>query len=163
MILLMKNNITKFITSTVFIGLLILVDQWSKLLAIDRLKGKSPFEVISSFLTFEYVENPGAAFSSFLNKKVFLCSITIIALILFIYYLFKCKDKYTFLGLLLVIGGALGNFIDRIRFSYVVDFIHFSFFSPVFNLADVFLTVGVAIIIVIILKDSVSSMKKESE
>ena len=61
---------------------------------------------------------------------------------------------------MLVIGGAIGNFIDRLRLSYVIDFIHFSFFSPVFNLADVFLTVGVAIIIIVLLVEAKNEVKE---
>ena len=157
----MKNKIIKkIIISVLVISLLVIVDQWSKFLAVDRLMNQDSFEVIKHILTFEYVENPGAAFSSFLNKKVFLCSITVVALALFSVYLFKCKDKYTYVGLLLVIGGAIGNFIDRLRLSYVIDFIHFSFFSPVFNLADVFLTVGVAIIIIVLLYEAKNELKE---
>ena len=157
----MKNKlIKKIIFSIVMISLLVIVDQWSKLLAVDRLMNKDGFEVIGNLLTFEYVENPGAAFSSFLNKKVFLCSITVVALILFSVFLVKCEDRYTFVGLLLTIGGAIGNFIDRLRLSYVIDFIHFSFFSPVFNLADVFLTVGVAIIIIVLLVEAKNEAKE---
>lgn len=157
----MKSNLVKkIIISLVLISLLVIVDQWSKLLAVDRLMNDEGFEVIKSFLTFEYVENPGAAFSSFLNKKIFLCSITVVALILFSVFLVKCNDRYTFVGLLLTIGGAIGNFIDRIRLSYVIDFIHFHFFSPVFNLADVFLVVGIGIIILVMLFEAKNEVKE---
>ena len=141
------------------ISLLVIVDQWSKLLVVDRLMNDDGFVVIKNLLTFEYVENPGAAFSSFLNEKVFLCSITVVALVLFSVFLVKCKDKYTYVGLLLTIGGAIGNFIDRLRLSYVIDFIHFHFFSPVFNIADIFLVVGIGIIVIVLLIDAKNEAK----
>ena len=157
------NLVKKILISLGLIILLITVDQWSKLLAVDRLMNDSPFTVIENILKFEYVENPGAAFSSFLNERTFLCIVTVVALIVFSYYLVKCEDRFSLVGLILVIGGAIGNFIDRIRVSYVIDFISFSFFSPVFNLADVFLTVGVAIIVIVLLKDTTTALKKDSE
>lgn len=160
----MKNKfIVKMLFSLGLIALLVILDQWSKLLAVDRLMGDKSFVVISNLLEFEYVENPGAAFSSFLNQKVFLCAVTVVALILFSVYLFKCKDRYTYVGLILSIGGAIGNFIDRIRLSYVIDFISFDFFSPVFNVADCFLTVGVAILVIVMLKDTANALKEGGE
>ena len=157
----MKSKLVKkIIISLVIISLLVIVDQWSKLLAVDRLMNDDGFEVIKNLLTFEYMENPGAAFSSFLNKKLFLCSITVVALVLFSFFLVKCEDRFTFVGLLLTIGGAIGNFIDRLRLSYVIDFIHFHFFSPVFNLADVFLVVGVGMIIMVLLMDAKNEAKE---
>ena len=160
----MKNSLVKkILISLGLIVLLVIIDQWSKLLAVDRLMGDKPFVVIDNLLTFEYVENPGAAFSSFLNQKVFLCVITVIALVIFSYYLIKCNNKYSYIGLILAIGGAIGNFIDRIRLSYVIDFISFDFFSPVFNVADCFLTVGVAILMIVMLKDTAQSLKEGGE
>ena len=160
----MKNSLVKkILISLGLIVLLVIIDQWSKLLAVDRLMGDKPFVVIDNLLTFEYVENPGAAFSSFLNQKVFLCVITVIALVIFSYYLIKCNNKYSYIGLILAIGGAIGNFIDRLRLSYVIDFISFDFFSPVFNVADCFLTVGVAILMIVMLKDTAQSLKEGGE
>ena len=160
----MKNSLVKkILISLGLIVLLVIIDQWSKLLAVDRLMGDKPFVVIDNLLTFEYVENPGAAFSSFLNQKVFLCVITVIALVIFSYYLIRCDNKYSYVGLILAIGGAFGNFIDRIRLSYVIDFISFDFFSPVFNVADCFLTVGVAILMIVMVKDTAQSLKEGGE
>ena len=160
----MKNSLVKkILISLGLIVLLVIIDQWSKLLAVDRLMGDKPFVVIDNLLTFEYVENPGAAFSSFLNQKVFLCVITVIALVIFSYYLIKCNNKYSYIGLILAMGCAFGNFIDRLRLSYVIDFISFDFFSPVFNVADCFLTVGVAILMIVMLKDTAQSLKEGGE
>jgi len=160
----MKNSIVKkILISLGLIALLVILDQWSKLLAVDRLMDDEPFVIIDNLLSFRYVENPGAAFSSFMNQKIFLCIITVVALVLFSVYLLKCKDKYTYVGLILAIGGAIGNFIDRIRLSYVIDFISFDFFSPVFNVADCFLTVGVAILIIVMLKDTADALKEGGE
>ena len=158
-----KKLIKKILIGFCIVILLVIVDQWSKLLAVDRLKDQNSFEVIKNLLTFEYAENPGAAFSSFLNQQTFLCIITVVALFIFMYYLITCKDRITFVGILLAIGGTIGNFIDRIRLEYVVDFIHLSFFSPIFNVADICLTVGIALIVIMIVKDGVISLKEENK
>lgn len=136
------------------IAAVIALDQFSKYLTLTRLKPIGDFNVISGFLEFTYVENFGIAFGMFQNKTLFfIICIAIIAAIL-LYFIFKMRKQYVFytICLSLIFGGAIGNLIDRIRLGFVVDFIHFSFFPPVFNIADSGVVVGaIALSIAILL------------
>ena len=142
---------------TIIIGLIIvfstiLIDQISKLLMVSILvKEGEPIVVIDNFFRFQLEYNKGAAFSSFSGNFPFLMGMTAIAAIVFIVMAkwadFDNKKFYSW-GLYLMIGGMIGNFIDRVfnRDLGVVDFLSFTFFGwdfAVFNLADSFLVVGV--------------------
>ena len=142
---------------TILIGLIIvvstvLIDQISKLLMVSILvKEEAIIGVIDNFFKFQLQYNKGAAFSSFSGNFPFLMGMTAIATIVFIVMArwanFDTKKFYSW-GLYLMIGGMLGNFIDRVfnRDLGVVDFLSFTFFGwdfAVFNLADSFLVVGV--------------------
>lgn len=134
------------------IVLLVLLDQFSKYLAKKYLILKQPINLIEGYLNLIYVENRGAAFGMFRDKKIILVGFTSIVVIGLIYYLFKNKgkDKIIDLCLSLVIAGAIGNLIDRIYLNYVVDFIHFYikniFDWPVFNFADIYVSVGAVLL-----------------
>ena len=129
---------------------LLFADQITKIV-IDG--GNVNNEIIKGFLTFQNVHNDGAAFS-FLGDKpwaqTFFIVLTAVALVAFFaFYLFADERKKTLrLSLVLIMCGAMGNFIDRIAFSYVRDFIHFHFFPATFNIADAALCVGAALFIV---------------
>ena len=115
--------------------------------------------VIKGFFNITYVRNFGAGFSIMQNATTTFYIITPICLILFIYLLIKTKEKdyLSKTALLLMIGGTIGNFLDRIINVYVVDFLDFIIFGwdfPVFNFADICLTIGVGIYIVSLLKES---------
>jgi signal peptidase II len=111
-------------------------------------------QLIEGYLSFSYVRNPGAAWgflarSSASFRRPFFIGISLVAM-LFILYLFirlEPGQRLLLLALSLVMGGAIGNFIDRVRFNYVVDFIDFhirqKFKWPTFNVADVAITIGV--------------------
>jgi len=126
---------------------IVIFDQLTKYIAILRLKGKEPIPIINNFLQFKYVENRGAAFGILQNKQLPLIIFTIIILIGIIIYQNKNKNlnEITRLSLWGIIGGTLGNLIDRIRLNFVVDFIDVNFWGyydfPVFNIADSFLVV----------------------
>ncbi|MCX7695965.1 MAG: signal peptidase II [Caloramator sp.] len=134
------------------IVLLVLLDQFSKYLAKKHLILKQPINLIEGYLNLIYVENRGAAFGMFRDKKIILVGFTSIVVIGLIYYLFKNKgkDKIIDFCLTLVIAGAIGNLIDRIYLNYVVDFIHFYikniFDWPVFNFADIYVSVGAVLL-----------------
>ena len=108
--------------------------------------------VIKNFFYLTYVENYGIAFGMFRNKTLFfIISISIISVIV-AYMIYKFHDKSipVTICLSLILGGAIGNLIDRIRLGYVVDYLHFSIFPPVFNFADSAIVVG-AILLSLIL------------
>ena len=147
---------------TILIGLIIvvstvLIDQISKLLMVSILvKEGATIGVIDNFFKFQLQYNKGAAFSSFSGNFPFLMGMTAIATVVFIIMArwanFDTKKFYSW-GLYLMIGGMLGNFIDRVfnRDLGVVDFLSFTFFGwdfAVFNMADTFLVIGVICVVI---------------
>lgn len=130
------------------IAAIIAIDQFSKSLAVAHLMNDVTITVIPRFLSFTYVENFGIAFGMFKNQRLFFIISTIIIAALVLFFIFKTYRKQVFLSLCLslIFGGAVGNLIDRIRLGYVVDFIHFHFFPPVFNLADSAIVIGAIIL-----------------
>ncbi len=141
----------------------IILDQFTKHLVVQNLKNNPPMVIIDNFLTFTYLENTGAAFGILKNRRWIFILITIISIFLISYILFKYKNKLqtiNTIALSLILGGAIGNLIDRIRLGYVVDFVSMRFFNrynfAVFNLADTFVVIGSIIIIIFILFSDVS-------
>lgn len=113
--------------------------------------------VIDGFFDFTYTVNTGAAWSFLAGKswaQTFFKVLTSIALVLFYgFYIYACKKDYKFLryALILIIGGTIGNFIDRLAYNGVVDFLSFTFGSydfPVFNLADSYMTIGIIMLFI---------------
>lgn len=145
------------IMELLYIFLLIMADQLTKLIAKINLYPDVNIDLISGYLSLTYLENRGAAFGIFKNKKFFLVGLTSLVIAFMIYYLLKNKDisKYMKISLILIISGAIGNLIDRITKGYVVDFIHFYikniFDWPVFNVADIFVVCGTILLGAIIL------------
>jgi len=112
--------------------------------------------LVENFFDITYVQNYGAGFSILQNGRTVFLIITPICLIAFVYLLLTTKksDKLARFSLLLMIGGTIGNFIDRIFNVYVVDFLDFFIIGydfPVFNFADICLTVGIFLYIITIL------------
>lgn len=135
----------------------LIVDQISKILVVKFLDLNS-VTVIKTFFYLTYTNNTGAAFSILTDKRIFLVLVGIIIIILLIYYLKKHQIKNTInkIAFALVIGGSLGNLIDRIIRGSVVDFIDIKIFSynfPIFNLADTFITIGVLLLLININKE----------
>lgn len=136
--------------------LLILADQLTKYIAVVHLKDKPAIPIISDVLELNYLENRGAAFGMLQNQKIFFVFVAVIILAVIGYVLFKMpeKKKYAILHVLLVLiaSGAVGNLIDRLRLDYVVDFISFVLIHfPIFNVADIYVTVATTILVVLLL------------
>lgn len=133
------------------------IDQLSKLWAYNTLQGTKGIQVIGELLEFRYVENRGAAFGILEGRMWFFYIITIIVVTMLFYYLFTQGKDSLFLNITvgLLIGGTLGNFIDRLLRGFVVDFIKVDLVSqinfPVFNVADIAITIGSALFIIYIL------------
>lgn len=123
--------------------LAILIDQISKYFVVRYLKPIGTFPIIDNVFNFTYVENKGAAFGILQNKTLLFIIITIIVGTILVYSIIKVPSStfYKF-TLSMILGGAIGNLIDRVRLGYVVDFIDFRFFPAVFNLADSMIVVG---------------------
>ena len=130
----------------------LILDRLSKVYAINNFI-ENPIE--GPLINLTYLENRGAAFGILQDKRVFFLLITIAIVCYLLYYFYKSyKTNPTILNISLsmIIAGALGNFYDRIINGYVVDFIEFSFFNfPVFNIADIFVTLGCALMIIYII------------
>jgi len=134
-----------------YIGIILLIDQVSKILVKMKLKPVDNIDLINDFFSLTYVENTGAAFGKFSGYRFLLIGVTSCVVMFMLIYLIKNKNINQFLrvGMILVIAGAIGNLIDRIYMGYVVDFIHFYTKSrdlPVFNVADISVVIGTFIL-----------------
>ena len=128
---------------------IIILDQFTKVLVQNFMYRGESVVLIQNFLSFTYLENPGAAFGIFPYRTTLFIIVTI-AVIAFIFYYFRNLPQHyrlMRLGLALQLAGAVGNLVDRIRMGYVVDFINLSFWPPVFNVADVAIAVGIIVFV----------------
>lgn len=140
--------------------LIVLVDQFTKFQAIKYLKDQKPYVIIKDYFELHYVENYGAAFGILQQMRVLFLIITSLVLLFIIFYLFKNHQNLTVLAkfsIMLLLGGAIGNFIDRARLGYVVDFLRVnvtkSYDFPVFNIADMAIVVSTIFIVYVVLFD----------
>lgn len=141
---------------------IIALDQLSKFAVLNNLKEVGDIPLIQDIFHLTYVENRGAAFGFFQNQKLFFVITTTIVVAAIIFYLLRTKNLMWPLkiGLYLIIGGAIGNLIDRLRYGFVVDFFHIVNRWPVFNIADSAIVVGAILVSYMILRyDTVT--KKE--
>jgi len=132
---------------------LIGIDQFSKYLAIKYLKGVSSIPIINDVFHLTYVENRGAAFGLFQNNQIIFVIVAMIACIVGLYYIYK-KDLNLLAksSIILLISGAIGNMIDRVRLGFVVDYFDFRIiWEYVFNVADIFVVVGTILLCIYIL------------
>lgn len=137
-------------------ALLTVFDQWTKRLAVRFLKEQDPRVLIEGVFELNYLENRGAAFGIFQGQKVvfLICTVVILGLVVFYYCRVPKSRRFHPIRLvgILLSAGALGNMIDRIQHSYVVDFFYFKLIDfPVFNVADCYVTVGAVLLAVLIL------------
>lgn len=145
------------------IAAVILVDQISKILVLAYLY-EEQIDLIEGVLRFTYVENRGMAFGLLADHRwIFLiCSVVGIGLIAF--YLFRYVHRnLSRVSLALIIGGGIGNMIDRLRLGFVVDFIDFcafDFWVWVFNVADAAVCVGAALFVLDLILEMVADIKK---
>lgn len=136
---------------------IVILDQISKTLAVRKLKGQASKVIIKNFFELVYVENTGAAFGILKGKQWFFYLVTIVSLVVIVYVLYKYRsriDIFVKLPLYMIMGGSIGNLIDRILYGYVVDFFSFQFASynfAVFNVADIAITLGSIGMIIFIL------------
>ena len=148
-----------FIATTIVLAV-ILLDQSTKLYIERGLPIHDPITVIEDFLHIVHVRNTGAAFGIMADQglfiRVFFILVSIAAIFIIPFFLMKLKDHQIvpITGLSLVMAGAIGNLIDRIRLGEVIDFIDLHWYSyhwPTFNLADSAITIGGILLIIEIL------------
>lgn len=127
----------------------LLIDISSKLLVVNNLLENQSIRIIKKVLNITYAKNTGVAFSFLDGNKVFIIIATIIILVVLIKHIKNTYiDKKEQIGYGLIIGGAIGNLLDRIIYGHVIDFIDFRIINyPIFNLADTAIVIGVFIIL----------------
>jgi signal peptidase II len=130
---------------------LVLIDQISKCIIVENFFEGETISLINNFLHITYVRNYGVAFGLFQGKINIISIVTITAIVFIICHIIKNKNKQPLLeklGFMLILSGAVGNMIDRIFRGFVVDMIDFrGIWRYVFNGADAWINIGVAIII----------------
>lgn len=132
----------------IFIMVLITLDQAIKFLVNNSLSYGQSIPVIKNIFHFTYVRNSGAGFGILQGHRELLIIVSIIIISILLIYRYKtANDRFLDIAMALIIGGAIGNLIDRIRYSYVIDYLDFRIW-PVFNLADSAVVVGVGILII---------------
>ena len=142
----------KIIPAIISVIILVSFDQIAKNIVDNHLSLYDSIDVIPDILQIYYIRNSGAAWGILQNMQILFYIITSICLIFLLYTYIKLSINNCFKILRILIiflfSGALGNFIDRIRFQYVIDFIYFKLINfPVFNIADCYVTVSVFIIL----------------
>ena len=165
-----KINIKKFIFYFLIISIVFVLDRVSKIYVINYFENTLDTEIyLSNFLNIILVWNEGIGFGllSFQDSGIynFITLIIILINLIIIYFIYKYKDIRSFL-LTLVLGGSLGNLFDRIAFSAVPDFIDFNynnFHWFIFNIADIFITIGVICLIFVELILNNKKLKNEDE
>lgn len=129
----------------------LIIDQLTKTLAELFLKLNVSFKLINKFFYFTLCHNEGAAFGLFSGSRIFIIVGTVIALILLYHFTFCFKkNNRNNIAFGLIYGGLAGNFLDRVIFGYVIDFLDFYIFKldyPVFNFADIAIVIGVILLI----------------
>ncbi|MBZ2134219.1 signal peptidase II [Streptococcus gordonii] len=144
------------ITIPLTIILLIVLDQLVKWAIVSNIKIGEVKGFIPSIMSLTYLQNTGAAFSILENQQWLFTIITLLVIGGAIWYLIKnIKGSFWLIsGLTLIIAGGLGNFIDRLRQGFVVDMFQVDFINfAVFNVADTYLTFGVLIMLLVIIKE----------
>ncbi len=153
----MEKNIVikKGLTGAIPVIVLIVMDQLTKSAAVRYLKGKNPIVIWQNVFELRYLENRGAAFGLFQNQRWIFLIMTFFVLIGLLYLYFKripAERRYYPLYLISVLffAGAVGNMIDRAAHGYVVDFFYFVLIDfPIFNMADIYVSVGAFLLVVL--------------
>ena len=158
-----KNKVVLYIIFLLTTLGLVAFDQFSKVLAVNHLKDKEPIVIIKGIFELLYVENKGAAYGMLAGKISLFLIITFILIPIIIYSIFKISNiiehfedkvnvkafKILQIDMIIVLAGAIGNFIDRVTKGYVVDYFYFKLIDfPVFNVADCYITVAVAVMLI---------------
>ncbi|MGN0397117.1 MAG: signal peptidase II [Candidatus Fimimorpha sp.] len=147
-------KIKHWFISIVAFAVLVMFDQWTKWLAVIKLKGNTPVVLLDGVFEFYYFENHGAAFGVLQNKRILLIIVTSIILIGILWMFAKIPNTKKYLPMkivaVVVAAGAVGNFIDRICNGYVVDFLYFKWINfPIFNVADCYVVVSMVTMILL--------------
>ena len=136
--------------------LIIIFDQLTKLLVVHNMELGESIPVIRDVFEIHYIQNTGMAWGLFSGKTWLLAlfSVVMLAALLYVYHNIAEGRYYRMIRILLIciVGGAYGNLLDRIRLGYVIDFLYFKLINfPVFNVADIFVTISVILLILLMI------------
>ena len=143
---------------------LAVIDQVIKYLVVANIDENQVVPVITNVLNFTHIHNEGVAFGMFDGMRWIFVALTLVLLVAIIGIMFKKRPngKMFYVSVALIVGGRIGNLIDRVFFGYVIDYISLSFFPPICNFADYCITFGTALLMIYILFFS-DYFKKEEE
>ncbi|MDA9428991.1 Lipoprotein signal peptidase [Enterococcus mundtii 1A] len=140
------------------------LDQWVKWLIVNNFALGETKSVIPGILSLNHIRNFGAAWSLLEGKMWFFTVVTIIAVVVILTLMIKNRsngNRWFMIGLTLILAGAIGNFIDRVRLGYVIDMFQTDFMNfPIFNVADISLVIGVICVLIYIILDEKEQRKK---
>ena len=141
------------------------LDQWTKYLAVTHLQPIDTMPLIEDIFHLTYLENRGAAFGMLSNHRWVFMILSTVSILLILVWLFKEKPKSWWIrsSAAMIIGGGIGNMIDRVAYGFVVDvidFCAFDFWKWVFNIADSAVCVGAGLFILFLILDTVKEFKK---
>jgi len=141
----------------------LILDQITKYQVSIKVPEGTSYEFIQGFLYFTNIKNTGAAFGMFQSYTKVLTIISLVAIVLIIILKVMLNLDFIFYNISLgfILGGALGNLVDRYFVGEVTDFISFTFFAPVFNTADSFIVIGFILIIILILREYLRQGKNQ--
>lgn len=151
------------VITILIMAVLIAADQIIKAIVVKYLSAGGSVDALFGLLRFRYVENTGAAFSSFQNHTGFLTVFTVVVIVMVLFVLLtqKIKPGMIYWCLTAVVAGGVGNLLDRIFRGFVVDYIEPTFVNfAVFNFADCCITVGACLMIIFTVYDLVKENKK---
>lgn len=143
---------------------IVFLDQLSKWLTVAKLDLYETFPVIKDVFHFTYVRNEGAAFGILKDHRWVFLVVSTVAIIALSVLLWKKKNesKLMCVSVCFIVGGGIGNMIDRLSLGYVVDFLDFRIINyPIFNIADSFVCVGVALFALYVILDEVKEHREK--
>lgn len=151
-----KSKMKSMLCFVMGVIVLILLDQATKQMAQNLLQGKSAFPIIPGVFELQYLENRGSAFGMLQGKRsLFVVMAGLMLLVIpYVYYKIPLTKHFWYLRVIaaLFLAGAVGNAVDRVVHGYVIDFFYFSLINfPIFNVADIYVTVSTFLLIVLIL------------
>ena len=154
----MKFNFTwkRSMIALISFVILIIIDQWTKALAVEHLMNQKPLVLIPGVFQLHYLENRGAAFGMLQGQRFFfvVIAILVLAAITYIYFKLPWQKHFHYLRAvgIFVAAGAVGTLIDRVSLGYVVDFFYFELINfPIFNVADIYVTCATFVLAFLIL------------
>ena len=144
----------KYLKAIIWTIILVIFDQWTKYMVLTHIKPVSSIPLIQDVLSFTYHENRGAVWGIMQGQIPILIvtTVLILAAVFYIFYKIPNTKKYIWLRIvsILLVSGAIGNFIDRVFRQYVIDFIYFELINfPIFNVADIYVCVAAGLLFLV--------------